>query len=263
MKLLRPSLGINPKKKKRTESDHGAAVMTPSAYAVGESSHPNATHSSQDGGRKKMTPREAVSQLAREFCSSLGINPQNMTQNGSRLDHDDDTAVAERPPNSVVRSGGGRRKKMTPEEAVFELTRDMPVNASDVINLQVARDEIQLLRRFANDFLTRQGVDVSTLHGLDDSEAPSETEPMEVWQPSEVTSQFDDMDMDDEDEMDQSISSMDYIKNSARRAMCERQDYSSFRKVEYAKSAKIRSLIYDTIKANMLFENENDAELAE
>ncbi|EJK48213.1 hypothetical protein THAOC_33009, partial [Thalassiosira oceanica] len=253
MKSFRPSLGINPKKKKRTESDRGAAVMTPSAYAVGESSHPNATHSSQDGGRKKMTPQEAVSQLAREFCSSLGINPQKMTQNGSRLDHDDDddddddTAVAERPPDSVV------EKKMTPEEAVFKLTRDVPV----------ARDEIQLLRRFANDFLTRQGVDASTLHGLDEYEAPSETEPMEVWQPSEVTSQFDDMDMDEEDEMNQSISSMDYIKNSARRAMYERQDYSSFRKVEYAKSAKIRSLIYDTIKANMLFENENDAELAE
>lgn len=257
-KSLRPSLGINPKKKKKQNGsrlDHDTAVERP-PESVDESG------GCGGGGRKKMT--EAVSQLTRDFRCSLGMNSQKKKQTGSRLDHD--TAVAERPPDSVVDSGGGRRKKMTPDEAVFKLTRDMPVDASDVINLQVARDEIQLLRHFAKDYLTRHGVDASTLHGLDEYEAPSETEPMEVWQPSEVdrvTSQFDDMDMDEEDEMDQSISSMDYIKNSVRRAMYERQDYSSFRKVEYAKSAKIRSLIYDTIKANMLFENENDAELAE
>ena len=135
-----------------------------------------------------------------------------------------------------------------------------------MVCLEAARDEIQLIRRISKDYLTNHGVDVSTLHELDEPEAANEAEPMEVCQISEldrVTSQFNGMDIDGEDMMDQSISSEDYIKNSARRALCERQDYSSFTKVVYEKSARVRSLIYDTIKVNMLFENDNDSELAE
>ena len=97
-RLPRCSLGINPKKKMRagSRSDHGAAVVSPSAayqdQAAASSADPNVARSSQ----------------------------ANISNNAS-----------ERPPDSNGESGG--RRKMTPEEAVFyltRLTRDVPVDAS-------------------------------------------------------------------------------------------------------------------------------------
>eukprot|EP00585_Thalassiosira_rotula_P002035 CAMPEP_0196143800 /NCGR_PEP_ID=MMETSP0910-20130528/13719_1 /TAXON_ID=49265 /ORGANISM="Thalassiosira rotula, Strain GSO102" /LENGTH=763 /DNA_ID=CAMNT_0041405287 /DNA_START=117 /DNA_END=2408 /DNA_ORIENTATION=- len=46
-----------------------------------------------------------------------------------------------------------------------------------------------------------------------------------------------------------------------RGALYDKQDFMSFRKVSYEKTEEIRSLIFDAIKPNVLFENETKAEM--
>ena len=133
-------------------------------------------------------------------------------------------------PNNSTANGVSKKKKAEPQDQsaktpvnfILNLTDDKPLDASDVTDLNAAKTEIQYIRKFAAEFL-------ATIEDTTDEQK--------------------------EDDKD------DHVNESVRGALYDKQDFSSFKKVSYEKTDDIRSLIYNAIKPNVLFENDSKDEI--
>ena len=101
-----------------------------------------------------------------------------------------------------------------------------PLDASDMTNLDDAKTELQYIRRFASEFLA--SASMADNNNIDDT---------------------------------QKVIRDDHDDKEVRGALYDKQDFSSFKKVSYEKTDTTRSLIYDAIKPNVLFENDTKDEL--
>mmetsp|Transcript_7714 Transcript_7714/g.11571 ORF Transcript_7714/g.11571 Transcript_7714/m.11571 type:complete len:731 (-) Transcript_7714:119-2311(-) len=110
----------------------------------------------------------------------------------------------------------------TPVELILNLTDKKPLDASDISNLEAAKKEIQNIRKFALEYLDNIDENVESEGQGRDGQ----------------NEHFDD-----------------------RGALYDKQDFSSFKKVSYEKTDAIRSLIYDAIKPNELFEHDTNLEI--
>jgi len=135
-------------------------------------------------------------------------------------------------PNNSTANGVSKKKaapqdqsdqfEKTPVNFILNLTDDKPLDASDVTDLNAAKTEIQYIRKFAAEFL-------ATIEDTNDEQK--------------------------EDDKD------DHDDTGVRGALYDKQDFSSFKKVSYEKTDDIRSLIYNAIKPNVLFENDSKDEI--
>mmetsp|Transcript_18491 Transcript_18491/g.40011 ORF Transcript_18491/g.40011 Transcript_18491/m.40011 type:complete len:769 (-) Transcript_18491:75-2381(-) len=114
-------------------------------------------------------------------------------------------------------------QEKTPVNFILNLTDNKPLDASDVSSLFDAKNEIKFIRKFAADFLAT----------------------------SDVGDTNDDAQKDKDDHVDKGV----------RGALYDKQDFSSFKKVSYDKTDAVRSLIYDAIKPNVLFEHDSKEEI--
>ena len=113
---------------------------------------------------------------------------------------------------------------MTPFELIEELTDHKPVDASDVHDFNSAKDEIMAIRKYAKQYLDS----MSALGGnVGDNVVDN------------------------------------VFKESHRGALYDKQDFTKYTKTSYPKSEEIKALIYDAIRPNALFENDEEAELVE
>ena len=136
------------------------------------------------------------------------------------------------PNNSTANGTSNSKKKAAPQDQsqsektpvnfILNLTDNKPLDASDVADLNAAKTEIQYIRKFAAEFL-------ATIDGIDPPDGGG--------------------DKDDHDD------------TGVRGALYDKQDFSSFKKVSYEKTDEIRSLIYNAIKPNVLFENDSKDEI--
>ena len=116
---------------------------------------------------------------------------------------------------------------LSPEEFVTsQWGYGKPLDASDMTNLDDAKTELQYIRRFASEFLASASMaDNNNIDGT------------------------------------QKVIRDDHDDKEVRGALYDKQDFSSFKKVSYEKTDTTRSLIYDAIKPNVLFENDTKDEL--
>ena len=134
-------------------------------------------------------------------------------------------------PNNSTANGTSKKKaapqdqsdqsQTTPVNVILNLTDNKPLDASDVTGLNAAKTEIQYIRKFAAEFLATIDVGPDT--------DPPDDGPIGPQGP--------------------------------RGALYDKQDFSSFKKVSYEKTDDIRSLIYNAIKPNILFENDSQEEM--
>ena len=132
-------------------------------------------------------------------------------------------------PNNSTANGVSKKKaapqdqsQTTPVNVILNLTDNKPLDASDVTDLNAAKTEIQYIRKFAAEFLAT---------------------------------------IDIEDSPDGPVGLPDGGGLPDRGALYDKQDFSSFKKVSYEKTDDIRSLIYNAIKPNILFENDSQDEI--
>ena len=134
-------------------------------------------------------------------------------------------------PNNSTANGVSKKKaapqdqsqsQTTPVNVILNLTDNKALDASDVTDLNAAKTEIQYIRKFAAEFLAT---------------------------------------IDIEDPPDGPVGLPDGGRPSVRGALYDKQDFSSFKKVSYEKTDDIRSLIYNAIKPNILFENDSQEEI--
>lgn len=111
----------------------------------------------------------------------------------------------------------------SPVNFIFNLTDNKPLDASDVSDLALAKKEIQKIRKLALEY-------------LDNIEGTIESEGQE--QESGIDDRLND-----------------------RGALCDKQDFSTFKKVSYAKTDDTRALIWNAIKSNELFEHDTNIEI--
>ena len=116
-------------------------------------------------------------------------------------------------------------KEKGPVDFILKRTDNKPLDASDVTNLDDARKEIHIIRKFAAEFLST----------LDDTGGNIE-----------------DTQKGDTDNHEDKF---------VRGALYDKQDFSSFKKISYEKTDDIRTLIYDAIKPNVLFEHDTQEEI--
>ncbi|KAL7534439.1 hypothetical protein ACHAXR_005881 [Thalassiosira sp. AJA248-18] len=108
----------------------------------------------------------------------------------------------------------------TPVNFILNLTDNKPLDASDITNLESAKHDLRMIRKYAKEFL-------------------------------------DNIDIVPEDANEEKY----YDDKSIRGALYDKQDFSSFKKVNYEKSPEVRTLIYDSIKPNVLFEHDTKEEI--
>lgn len=114
-----------------------------------------------------------------------------------------------------------KKEEKTPIDFIMGLTDDKPLDASDVDSLKAARHELRTIRKLAKEFL--DNADVATDEGNENGEQLAD--------------------------------------EGVRGALYDKQDFSSFKKVSYEKTDEVRSLIYDAIKPNVLFEHDDSEEI--
>jgi len=110
----------------------------------------------------------------------------------------------------------------SPFELILDLTIHKPADASDVTDVQAAKDEIALVRIYAKEILDS----MSAFEGDVSENATDDT-----------------------------------VKESNRGAIYEKQDVANYHKISYPKSEEVKALIYDAIRPNALFENDQESEL--
>lgn len=111
----------------------------------------------------------------------------------------------------------------TPFDYIEELTIHKPVDAHDIVDENSARDEIITIRRYAKQYL----------EGMSALEESSDDTGDGVF------------------------------KESHRGALYDKQDFTKYKKESYPKSDEVKAFIYDAIRPNALFENDEEAELVE
>jgi len=117
------------------------------------------------------------------------------------------------------------QSEKTPVNFILNLTDDKPLDALDVTDLNAAKTEIQHIRKFAAEYL-------ATIE-----------------------------DTNDEQKEDDKFRYNSTDDMGVRGALYDKQDFSSFKKVSCEKTDDIRSLIYNAIKPNVLFENDSQDEI--
>lgn len=106
---------------------------------------------------------------------------------------------------------------------IADLTKNRPVDASDILDLKKAKDEIANIRKSAKKYLDSMAV------------------------------------VDENDDVQTGAE----VDKETRFAMYDKQDFTKYQKVSYPKDENIKALIYDAIRPNSLFENDEEAELVE
>lgn len=98
------------------------------------------------------------------------------------------------------------------------------MDASDVHDINAAKDEIMTIRKYAKQYL-------DSMTALEQNVG---------------------------DSMGDNV-----FKESHRAALYDKQDFTEYKKTSYPKSEEIKALIYDAIRPNALFENDEETELIE
>lgn len=160
---------------------------------------------------------------------SCQSSPSATTQNASASRAAPQSNPASPGVSSTKKSPSKKIVKKTrekgPVDFILNRTANKPLDASDVTNLDDARKEIYYIRKFAAEFLAT----------VDDT-----------------VSNIDDTQKGDTD---------DHEDKFVRGALYDKQDFSSFKKISYEKTDDIRTLIYDSIKPNVLFEHDTQEEI--
>ena len=113
----------------------------------------------------------------------------------------------------------------SPVNFMLNLTENKPLDASDITDVDAAKAELQKIRKFAKEFLEGVGTAV-------------------------------------DDDIKVSADAIDkHNDNGVRGALYDKQDFASFKTVSYEKTDAIRTLIYDSIKPNVLFEHDTQEEI--
>eukprot|EP00804_Cyclotella_cryptica_P020687 CCRYP_003489-RA/>CCRYP_003489-RA protein AED:0.04 eAED:0.04 QI:38/1/1/1/1/0.8/5/181/732 len=119
-----------------------------------------------------------------------------------------------------------RSDKKNPFDMISDLTQNRPLDACDVVSVPEAKAEIAAIRRYAKQFLDSMAV----VDGIDAATSGVETEVFEE-------------------------------KN--RVALYDKQDFTKYKKESYPKTDEIKAFIFDAIRPNPLFENDEEDELIE
>ncbi|KAL7518359.1 hypothetical protein ACHAWX_003197, partial [Stephanocyclus meneghinianus] len=121
---------------------------------------------------------------------------------------------------------GHSADKKNPFDIVSELTQNKPLDACDVVSMTKAKAEIAAIRRYAKQFLESMAV-------VDGSHVVTTGVETEVFEE----------------------------KN--RGALYDKQDFTKYKKESYPKSDQVKAIIFDAIRPNPLFENDEEDELIE
>ncbi|KAL7548536.1 hypothetical protein ACHAWF_011822 [Thalassiosira exigua] len=122
-----------------------------------------------------------------------------------------------------------KKKAETPVDFLLDLTDGRPLDASDATDLEKAKHELRVIRKFAKEYLDKFGLgegDASSAGGGGDGSALEEE-----------------------------------ALAGDRGALYDKQDFGTFEKVRYEKSDAVRELIYDAVRPNVLFEHDSKDEV--